>query len=401
MVPQQAYANIQALRTDLPRLYGPDGFFDAVDPTTGAVGHRYLVLDQSMIMAALDNALNDRAIQRDFARDPVLGGARLPAAGVVHARRSSGGGRGQHGPFGMKGKTHMRTRGVPTGPCRSRRLGQRIGRRGVPGQGEHHGAAAGLARPAGCGRWPARGTSRWTGVRCPERPADLVYRATGEPSQPLDHGGGDVLAVPAAPYADTSGEPGRIRHYAVAAVLDGASAGPLSEPVAAAPLAAGGGRAAVTIEIGGPESGELGSTQAMGSGRLGRPWEPMIGSEHLSYMLSQDLTGGRVIGPEVREALRIAHEELGVRAVRAHAILCDDVGCTPKRTAARCTTSPASTGCTTSSWRSACGRSSSCPSCPATWPATRARRCSATARSSRRPRTGIAGPTWSGIWPTT
>jgi len=29
------------------------------------------MLDQSMIMAALDNALNDRALQRDFARDPV------------------------------------------------------------------------------------------------------------------------------------------------------------------------------------------------------------------------------------------------------------------------------------------------------------------------------------------
>jgi hypothetical protein len=29
------------------------------------------VLDQSMIMAALDNALRDRALQRDFARDPV------------------------------------------------------------------------------------------------------------------------------------------------------------------------------------------------------------------------------------------------------------------------------------------------------------------------------------------
>jgi hypothetical protein len=71
VAPQQAYANIQALRTLYPGVYGVDGFFDAVDPTTGAVGHRYLVLDQSMIMAALDNALNNRAIQRDFARDPV------------------------------------------------------------------------------------------------------------------------------------------------------------------------------------------------------------------------------------------------------------------------------------------------------------------------------------------
>jgi hypothetical protein len=70
-VPQQAYANIQALRTLYPGSYGAGGFFDAVDPTTGAVGHRYLVLDQSMIMASLDNALNNRAIQRDFASDPV------------------------------------------------------------------------------------------------------------------------------------------------------------------------------------------------------------------------------------------------------------------------------------------------------------------------------------------
>jgi hypothetical protein len=71
VAPQQAYANIQALRTLYPGVYGPDGFFDAVNPETGAVGHRDLVLDQSMIMAALDNALENRAIQRDFARDPV------------------------------------------------------------------------------------------------------------------------------------------------------------------------------------------------------------------------------------------------------------------------------------------------------------------------------------------
>jgi hypothetical protein len=71
VVPQQAYANIQALRSIYPGVYGPDGFFDAVNPTTGSVGHRYLVLDQSMIMAALDNALQNRAMQRHFAGDPV------------------------------------------------------------------------------------------------------------------------------------------------------------------------------------------------------------------------------------------------------------------------------------------------------------------------------------------
>src|SRR5580704_17404988 len=191
----------------------------------------------------------------------------------------------------------------------------RIGRRGVPGQDAHHGAAAGLAPPAGLRATSGQGhvTLDWDPV--PGAAGYLVHRAAGEPYQPLDHGGGDVLAVPAGPYADTSGEPGRIRHYALAAVADGSSAGPLSEPVAMAPGAANGGRPAVTVEVGDQAAGEL-----------ERPWEPMIGSEHLSYMLSRDRTGGRVIGPEVREALRIAHDELGVRAIRAHAILGDDLG---------------------------------------------------------------------------
>jgi hypothetical protein len=71
VLPQAAFANIEALRSHYPGVYGVDGFFDAVNPTTGSVGHRYLVLDQSMIMAALDNALKNRAMQRHFAADPV------------------------------------------------------------------------------------------------------------------------------------------------------------------------------------------------------------------------------------------------------------------------------------------------------------------------------------------
>src|SRR5450755_2934499 len=71
VVPQQAYANIEKLRTLYPDIYtAAGGFYDAVNPTTGAVGHRRLVLDQSMIMASLDNALNGNAMQRHFAQDP-------------------------------------------------------------------------------------------------------------------------------------------------------------------------------------------------------------------------------------------------------------------------------------------------------------------------------------------
>jgi hypothetical protein len=78
VMPQQAYANIEALRRLYPGIYSADGgFYDAVDPETGSVGHRRLVLDQSMIMAGIDDALNHDALGRYFARDPVSWAARL------------------------------------------------------------------------------------------------------------------------------------------------------------------------------------------------------------------------------------------------------------------------------------------------------------------------------------
>jgi hypothetical protein len=76
VAPQQAYANIVTLQRRYPGIYTSDGgFYDAVNPSTGSIGHRMLVLDQSMIMASLDNALNDRQMQRWFAADPVSAAA--------------------------------------------------------------------------------------------------------------------------------------------------------------------------------------------------------------------------------------------------------------------------------------------------------------------------------------
>ena len=78
VAPRAAAANLAALRRLYPGIYSADGgFYDAVNPSTGAVGQRRLVLDQSMIMAALDNALNGGALQRYFARDPQSWAARL------------------------------------------------------------------------------------------------------------------------------------------------------------------------------------------------------------------------------------------------------------------------------------------------------------------------------------
>ena len=72
--PQDAYANIQTLLKRY-KIFDRYGFFDAVNPITGQVGHRYLVLDQSMIMAALDNALRGNLMQQHFAQDPVIAAA--------------------------------------------------------------------------------------------------------------------------------------------------------------------------------------------------------------------------------------------------------------------------------------------------------------------------------------
>ncbi|RCG27050.1 xylan 1,4-beta-xylosidase [Sphaerisporangium album] len=124
----------------------------------------------------------------------------------------------------------------------------------------------------------------------------------------------DVPAVPATRYVDTDVTPGRTVHYVVAALGTMETVGEFCAPVAAA--AHQDGDRAVTVRV---DTGRV-------TRPLPRPWRPMIGSEHLSHLLSQDETGGRPIGPELTEALRAVHDELGVRAVRAHAILGDDLG---------------------------------------------------------------------------
>jgi hypothetical protein len=64
VLPRQAYGNLEKLRSDYPGIYKRDGgFYDAVNPRTGSIGHRRLVLDQSMIMAAIDDALNEPRIR--------------------------------------------------------------------------------------------------------------------------------------------------------------------------------------------------------------------------------------------------------------------------------------------------------------------------------------------------
>ena len=167
-------------------------------------------------------------------------------------------------------------------------------------------APTGLAAVAGRGQV----TLSWDPV--PGAIGYAVHRAdaaTG-PFAVVDHGGGDVLAVPHGPYADTTVRPGHQYWYAVAPLATVTAMGPLSAPVRPEP---------------GPE-GEVRITVGAGGEPLARVWRAMVGSEHLSHLLSTDSTGGRVIGAELHGALRRVRDELGVETVRAHGILCDDLG---------------------------------------------------------------------------
>jgi xylan 1,4-beta-xylosidase len=225
-----------------------------------------------------------------------------------------------------------------------RRIGLRRGR-------QEAGDAAlrpSVAAPRGLRATPGRGqvTLDWEPVE--GALGYLVHSAAAPegPFTPIDETGRDVLAVPHPPYvavtdglsgADGSAAEGRpageggLTWYAVAAVADMAATGELSEPIAGGlsePVAAPSPTAEEAKER--PTAEEAAVSIRVAADRvvrpLPRPWRPIIGSEHLSHMLCTDRSGGRAIGAELAEALRICRDELGVQTVRAHGILCDDLG---------------------------------------------------------------------------
>lgn len=141
----------------------------------------------------------------------------------------------------------------------------------------------------------------------------LIERTDGDGEAHLVmHGGSDVPAVPDCTFADTGLAAGIRYRYRIGAVA-GAEfpAWNWSDPVSASPLAEPAGPLQLAVDAG------------QVSGQLNRVWN-MIGSERLTQLRFGDDGHGHQIGAEFRESLRIAHAELGVRYVRAHAILHDD-----------------------------------------------------------------------------
>lgn len=131
----------------------------------------------------------------------------------------------------------------------------------------------------------------------------------------LEIGEPEVRPVPHPPFTDSSGQTDREAHYRVAAAASVKDFDqPRSEVVSATPSPAGDAAVRVAVD----------AAEAIGS--VERPWRPMIGAEHLSQLEVGNDARGRPIGAEFSAALRMAHVELGVEAVRAHAILNDDLG---------------------------------------------------------------------------
>jgi xylan 1,4-beta-xylosidase len=170
-----------------------------------------------------------------------------------------------------------------------------------------------LPAPSGLLAQPRAGHVQLSWTPVPGAAGYLIERSEGD-GEPhiISHGGSDVPAVPGNCFADTGLADGRDYSYRVAAVA-GAEfpAWHWSESVTA------------STDPARPENLTLAVDTAATSGRLQRVWH-MVGSERLSqFRLGAD-QNGHDIGAEFAEALRMAHDELGVRYLRAHAILHDD-----------------------------------------------------------------------------
>ena len=199
----------------------------------------------------------------------------------------------------------------PTGSSARADWEQRIYRRTESGES----AGISLEPPGDLVATPGQGQVSLTWSPVPEASGYVVSRADSPDGEfvALEHGNSDVEPVPETWYADSIVEPGRRYAWRVQAVSAvGLEAGPASEAVTGAAL----------TDLADPLT--VGVDASRPSGRLERVWE-MVGSERISSLWLEQDAFGNTVGKDVEAAYRLAHDEIGARRVRAHAIFHDDV----------------------------------------------------------------------------
>ncbi|HEY2509045.1 MAG TPA: hypothetical protein VGI58_21215 [Streptosporangiaceae bacterium] len=176
---------------------------------------------------------------------------------------------------------------------------------------EENGTSLGLVAPAGLTATPGAGHVGLTWQPVPGAAGYVIERSrNGEAGEILRHGGSDVAAVPAPPFADTGLLDGERYHYRVAAVAGA------EYPVHAWSQAVVGHTTAQA-----PEPVQVTVEAGTVTGQLDRVWR-MTGSERLTQLRPE--ISDPTIASEFAESLQLAHSDLGASMVRAHAILQDD-----------------------------------------------------------------------------
>jgi xylan 1,4-beta-xylosidase len=173
-----------------------------------------------------------------------------------------------------------------------------------------------LALPAGSdvSATPGVGHIRLSWAPVPGAAGYVIERTGSNGTAPeiLRHGGSDVPAVVAPPFADTGIADGTLYSYRIGAVAR-ADYQVTSWSEAVRSQTAHGKPGPVLISV---------DASAV-SGHVDRLWW-MVGSERLSQLRSAPGGPDGIIAAEFAEALRIAKDDLGATTVRAHAILHDD-----------------------------------------------------------------------------
>jgi xylan 1,4-beta-xylosidase len=154
----------------------------------------------------------------------------------------------------------------------------------------------------------------------PSGPFALASTVYGTTPLALQHGlerlfpGEPFGRVPHGPWVDSDIQPGSTYYYRVRG-NDGSAWSPQGITVSATAVALAPQQPVVYVRVDASHT----------TGILEHKWETALGSEHLSYMLKGDLNAHvKAAGEGLRLGNKLAHDQLGIRYIRAHGILMDD-----------------------------------------------------------------------------